>query len=140
MAKPELLIDTSYAVALVSKADRYHTAAQRLASQIRLRFRLVVTQAVCLEIGNFLARSHSRAEGVRLLTELQTDKGVVKVPMSENLYDAAFSLFSKRPDKEWSLIDCVSFVVMNERGITDALTADGHFEQAGFRPLMREAA
>lgn len=137
---PELLIDTSYAVALVSKADCHHMAARQLANEIRLRYRLVVTQAVCLEIGNSLARSHSRAEGVRLLTELQTDNGIVKVPMNDDLFSQAFSLFAQRADKEWSLIDCVSFVVMNERGITRALTADSHFEQAGFVPLMRKAA
>ncbi|HEU4558197.1 MAG TPA: PIN domain-containing protein [Longimicrobium sp.] len=107
MAKPELLIDTSFAVALVTKADQYHDTAKRLSDYIRRRFRLVVTQAVCLEIGNALADARNRATGVRLLSELRSDKGVV---------DEAFSLFSKRPDKEWSLIDCVSFVVMNERG------------------------
>lgn len=97
----------------------------------------MVTQAVCLELGNFLARSHSRAEGVRLLTELQIDKGVVKVPMSDDLSGVLAVCEAARQGVE--LIDCVSFVVMNERGITDALTADGHFEQAGFRPLMRDA-
>ena len=60
MASPELLIDTSYAVALVSTGDQYHEAAQQLAAHIRLRFRLVVTQAVCLEIGSSLASSRNR--------------------------------------------------------------------------------
>jgi uncharacterized protein len=41
-----------------------------------------------------------------------------------------------RRDKEWSLTDCISFVVMKERGLTEALTADHHFEQAGFKALL----
>jgi hypothetical protein len=47
------------------------------------------------------------------------------------------SLFKQRKDKEWGLVDCVSFIVMQNRGMTDALTADTHFQQAGFRPLLK---
>ena len=48
-----------------------------------------------------------------------------------------FLLFDKRPDKQWSLTDCIAFVVMTRRGIQDALTADHHFEQAGFTALLK---
>jgi uncharacterized protein len=54
------------------------------------------------------------------------------------LFSAGLELFRSRRDKEWSLTDCMSFVVMRERGITDALTNDHHFEQAGFRILLKE--
>jgi len=47
-------------------------------------------------------------------------------------------LYARRPDKSWSLTDCISFVVMTDRGLTEALTGDHHFEQAGFRALLRE--
>lgn len=136
----ELLVDTSYAVALVSKGDQYHQAAQHLATRYRARAKLVFTQAVCLEIGNSLAKRRNRPDAVRLLSGIQRDPGVVIVPMSDDLYSEALTLFTERPDKEWSLIDCVSFVVMKDRGITSALTSDGHFEQAGFEPLLRKAA
>ncbi len=53
------------------------------------------------------------------------------------LLDRGFELFSRRADKEWSLTDCTSFVVMREEGLTDALTTDHHFEQAGFSVLLR---
>jgi predicted nucleic acid-binding protein len=140
MENLELLVDTSYAVALVSRGDQYHMAAQRLAERFRARARLVITQAVCLEIGSSLAKRRNRRDAVQLLTGIQNDPGVVIVPMSDELYSEALTLFTKRPDKEWSLIDCVSFVVMNDRGITGALTSDGHFEQAGFEPLLRTTA
>ena len=139
MASPELLVDTSYVVALLHRRDQYHEAAQKLADRFRARAKLVITQAVCLEIGSFLADLPSRPKAVQMLNGIRSDPGVEIVPMSDHLYSEALTLFSRRPDKEWSLIDCVSFVVMNERGITDALTADGHFEQAGFNPLMRDA-
>ena len=48
------------------------------------------------------------------------------------------AMHKERSDKSWSLTDCISFVVMGEHGITDALTGDRHFEQAGFRALLRE--
>ena len=60
------------------------------------------------------------------------------MPLSEELYARAFTLYRQRPDKEWGMVDCISFVVMQERGLTDALTTDEHFGQAGFRVLMRE--
>ncbi len=58
------------------------------------------------------------------------------VPSSSDLFWRGIKLFDARPDKEWSLTDCISFEVMAELGLTDALTADHHFEQAGFRALL----
>lgn len=55
------------------------------------------------------------------------------------LFDRGLALFARRPDKAWSLTDCISFVVMADRGLTEALTGDHHFEQAGFRALLRGA-
>jgi len=52
-------------------------------------------------------------------------------------FEQALELFRNRPDKQWGLVDCVSFIVMQERGLTEALTTDEHYEQAGFRALLR---
>ena len=71
---------------------------------------------------------------VRHLVEMGTHEIVF---ITEDLYQQALALFCSRLDKEWGLIDCVSFIVMQERGLTNALTADEHFEQAGFRALLR---
>ncbi len=131
-------LDASYAIAMVNRLDVYHTRALAHAARIRAeRQRIIVTQAVLLEIGNSLARFRFRTEAVRLLESLENEPLVTVVPLNEALYAEAFDLFRGRPDKEWGLVDCLSFVVMAKRGITEALTADEHFEQAGFRALLR---
>jgi predicted nucleic acid-binding protein len=68
---------------------------------------------------------------------VRADPYYVMVPASQELLDRGVTLYRQRPDKDWSLTDCISFVVMRERGITEALTADHHFEQAGFVALLR---
>jgi hypothetical protein len=57
-------------------------------------------------------------------------------PFQPELIDSAVQLYRTRPDKDWSLTDCLSFVVMERRHLTEALTTDGHFEQAGVRVVM----
>jgi uncharacterized protein len=76
---------------------------------------------------------------VHLLTALALDPNVEIVPLTEDLYSRSLNLFRDRTDKEWGLTDCISFVLMNERKITHALTADVHFQQAGFEASMRQA-
>ena len=99
---------------------------------------LVTTRAILLEIGNALSKLPFRKASVALLKSLESDETVVIVPLSEELYQKGMTLFVKRADKEWGLIDCISFVVMQERKISEALTTDVHFQQAGFHALMRE--
>jgi predicted nucleic acid-binding protein len=136
----ELFLDASYVIALSSISDKHHEQALTLAREIEIdpTIRLVTTRAVLLEIGNALARQKYRSIAVQLLNSLENDSTVAIIPLSEALCAAAMQLFQARADKEWGLTDCVSFVVMQERAITDALTADAHFLQAGFRPLLLE--
>ena len=91
-----------------------------------------------LEIGNGLARLRSRGISIDLIKYIQEDSYVTLLEIDKNLYEKSFNLFSSRTDKEWGLVDCSSFVIMKERGINLALTADRHFQQAGFRALMLE--
>jgi predicted nucleic acid-binding protein len=99
---------------------------------------IVTTRAVLLEIGNALSKLRYRQAAVRLLIALESDPKVNIVPLSESLYARATQLYSERPDKEWGLTDGVSFLVMQDCGIIEALTTDEHFQQAGFRALLRE--
>jgi predicted nucleic acid-binding protein len=71
------------------------------------------------------------------VADLKAAPNVEIVRLSPALLDAALQLFGERHDKAWTLTDCASFCVMRERGLGDALTHDHHFEQAGYRPLLR---
>jgi hypothetical protein len=87
-------------------------------------------------IGNSLSKQKYRAAAIQLLESLETDPSVEVILLTNSLYELAFNLFKQREDKEWGLVDCISFIVMQDRGITDALTTDTHFQQAGFRVLL----
>ncbi len=134
----EVFLDTSFAIALSSVTDQNHARAVELANQIESNsIRLVTTQAILLEMGNALSKQKYRAAAIQLLESLEADPSVEVVLLTNSLYKLAFDLFKKREDKEWGLVDCISFIVMQDRGITDALTTDIHFQQAGFRALLR---
>ncbi len=136
--KPELFLDTAYALALSSPHDIFHERAIHLAEEVEAAgVRLVTTRAVMMEIANAFSKLRRRRAGIELLDALEADPGLEIVPLSEQLYARAWQLFRERPDKEWGLTDCVSFVVMQDRGLTEALTGDEHFRQAGFQVLMR---
>lgn len=137
----EVFLDASYAVALSSSRDLHHARAMALAERLKQAgARLLTTRAVVLEIGNALAKLRYREAAIRLLEAIDTDPQVEIVSLSEDLYRRAFDLYRSRPDKEWGLTDCISFTVMWDRSLTDALTADEHFRQAGLRALLLEEA
>jgi predicted nucleic acid-binding protein len=134
----EVFLDSSFAIALAADSDQLHQRALDVAAEVEQHGRrMVTTQAVLLEIGNSLAKQRYRAAAASLVANAVSDPTIEVVPLSDDLFAAAVKLFQSRADKEWGLTDCVSFVVMQSRGIAEALTADGHFEQAGFRAMLR---
>ncbi len=133
--KPAIFIDTSYFLALVNSRDKYHQAAKILAAQVQPPF--VTSSAVLFELGNALAKPPYRALGVRALQQIRTDPEIEVVSVAPDLFAQAITFYQSRPDKAWGLTDCSSFVIMRQRGLREALTADKHFEQAGFRRLLR---
>jgi hypothetical protein len=136
--RTEVFLDSSFVIALASPTDRYHAKAQEIAGDFEQRkVQFITTRAVLLEIGNALSKPRLRGPAVRLLASLERDLKVEIVPLSGSLYQQGFDLFRKRPDKDWGLTDCLSFVVMRERGLSESVTTDHHFEQAGFRALLR---
>ncbi len=139
MLGSEVFLDTAYAIALSAPSDEHHEEAVLLSEQLeREGTRLIATRAVVLEIGNALAKLRYRKAAAELLESLESDPTVEIIPISEELYKRAFEIYRERQDKEWGITDCISFVVMQERGLQAALTTDEHFEQAGFDAILRK--
>ena len=129
-------VDTGYWIAAFNVRDNLHERAMALAQ--RLRGPLVTTAAILLEVADALAGATTRHLGTQFLETVRADAAVEVVALTDELLKRAVELYLNRPDKTWGLTDCISFVVMEERGITEALAADQHFVQAGFRALLRE--
>ena len=133
-----ILVDTLFVVALINRDDQYHRKAVEL-SEIFEGSRLIVTDAILLEIGNALASGY-RAEAALAIEQFLDSEEVDIIRLDPDLFGRALELYKSRSDKFWGLVDCISFLVMKERGIGEALTFDRHFVQAGFRALMRDDA
>lgn len=135
----KFFLDAAYTIALSAVTDQCHQKAEVLAERIETEsIPLITTRAVVLEIGNALARLRYRAAAIKLLDSLEEDPNVEIIPLSDELYNRGMELYRQRPDKEWGITDCISFVVMEDYGLTEALTTDEHFKQAGFRALLIE--
>jgi predicted nucleic acid-binding protein len=128
--------DTFYYIALLNRMDRAHVKASNFTASFR---GIVVTSEwILLELADALdGTTAGRAEVVTTINDLRADPDVEIVTLSSGLMAEGLDLFSRRPDKQWSLSDCISFVVMEREGISDALTGDKHFEQAGFNVLLK---
>jgi uncharacterized protein len=99
--------------------------------------RLLTTGWILTELGDGCSKPAWRAEFVALTKALRTSPNVTILPFSDGLFEAGLALYESRMDKNWSLTDCISFVAMKTNGLTDALTGDHHFEQAGFVALLK---
>ena len=127
--------DTFYYLALVSEDDTAHQEAAQLS--LTLRCPIVTTTWVLTEVGDAFAHPQQRIVFVNLLERLSRDDDLTVIEPSQSLFDSGVDLYAQRPDKEWSLTDCISFVVMQDHNISEALTGDHHFEQAGFVALLK---
>jgi uncharacterized protein len=130
-----ILLDTGYFVALFSPDDDLHERA--VAWSLQLNEPMLVTEYVLWECVNAFSKPKDRASAHALIEHVQSDQACELVQASPELFAAGLRLHRDRPDKEWSLTDCVSFHLMRERGVTRALAYDIHFQQAGFEALLR---
>jgi predicted nucleic acid-binding protein len=130
--------DAGYWIALFNPRDQLHTKAIRVSHTLQGR-PIVTSQMVLTEFLNHYAALGQpfRQRAVQVVRSLQDDADVEVVPQTEAQFASALTLYAQRPDKEWGLTDCTSFLIMQERGITEALAHDDHFHQAGFIPLLR---
>ncbi|MBD2317583.1 type II toxin-antitoxin system VapC family toxin [Pseudanabaena sp. FACHB-1050] len=128
-----IFIDTSFIIALINERDQYHTQALDL-SDLYIEQPVAITDAVLLEIANSLARRYKN-EAIEVIEQFLDSEDVEVIRLTPEIFDRAFELYKTRPDKEWGLVDCVSFIIMQDRHIQEVLTFDQHFAQAGFRIL-----
>ncbi len=126
--------DTYFYLALLDKGDQHHARVANYAT--KYTGLIVTTRWVLTEIANALAGSAFRPTVAEFLRQLEEDAEVRIVGASDTLYQHGLALYAQRPDKAWSLTDCISFVVMEQEGLREALTGDRHFAQAGFVPLF----
>jgi uncharacterized protein len=131
-----IFVDTVFVIALINDRDQYHQHALEAAECFGSSL-LITTEAVLLEIGNALARGY-KTEAIEIIEEFLESEDVEIIHLTPKLFERAFDLYRTYDDKEWGISDCISFVVMREKGLTQALTFDRHFKQAGFKVLMRD--
>jgi len=105
---------------------------QRLQEQCQF----ITASVVLLEVGNWLSPAPLRGLAIDLLHRIEQSSRIEVVHVNRDLYARGWELYSNRLDKDWGAIDCISFVIMQERNLTEALTGDHHFEQAGFKVLL----
>lgn len=127
--------DTFYLLATFYPADAAHVRAKQLTAELR-GVRLLTTSWVLTEFADAACSRADRQAGAAFIRRLQSRPNVTVVPPTDDLFTAGLTLYESRPDKDWSLTDCVSFVVMERQGVAEVLTGDRHFAQAGFRPLF----
>ena len=133
--------DAGYWIALWNPRDAVHEKAQAI-SETLAAVAVVTTQLVLIEALDFMAGmgEFRRRGAVQMVQRLEDNANVEIVPQTGAQFRAAVERYAARPDQRWSLTDCASFLVMEERGISEALAYDRDFEQAGFTPLLREGA
>jgi uncharacterized protein len=131
-------IDTAFVQALLNPRDQYHPKAMELAARVGNAWRLWTTRIILIEIADGLS-AIARTSAITYIRALGSQFHRVSIiEVDDELYNRGLDLYESRPDKDWGLTDCISFIVMRENGLTDALTSDQHFVQAGFRALMRD--
>jgi predicted nucleic acid-binding protein len=130
--------DAGHWIALFNPRDQLHDKAV-VAAQITQGRLIVTSQMVLTEFLNHYASFGEpfRQRAVQVVRSLQADANVEVIVQTVEQFEAALTLYAQRQDKAWGFTDCASFVIMQERGITEALAHDEHFSQAGFRLLLR---
>lgn len=137
MAADAVFLDAHGIVALLNAADWLHDDALKAFEDIGRRGRSVLTTNLVLaELGNGLARTSARRRAATFIRDALRQPRARVVFVDSELFRAGLDRYQGYADKEWGLVDCVSFELMTREGVQDAFTNDHHFEQAGFRLLL----
>ncbi len=137
VSTPVVFVDTAALIALANADDDLHAAAVAVRNDIAQQgVRMVTTDAVLTETASGLLGARVRHLAAPVIDAVRASAYFDIVHVDPALWERGWALFKARHDKEWSLVDCLSFVVMQDRGIIEAFTSDHHYEQAGFVCLL----
>ena len=136
---PAVFADTAYWIALLNPKDNLHEKAVAVSKKLK-RHRIVTSEMVFTELLNAFAGKGDilRVRTCELIGQIRSNPNTMVVNMSHFGFDMAMQLYRARTDKTWGLTDCTSFIIMEEEDLTDVLTADRDFQQAGFRALLAD--
>ena len=131
--------DTGYWIAILAPMDTLNGSALEVSRNLG-QIRIITTEMVISELLASLSKPPElRNTVIKSVEMIFNDPNTEVVPQTSLQFRAAFDRYKARSDKEWSLTDCASFLVMEQRGIQDALAYDHHFDQAGFKALLRRS-
>lgn len=137
--REKIFVDTAAFIGILVSRDENHQSAIKTMTDLRAKkARLFTTEAVLFELANALSAIEFRERTVSFIDTLRKLTSFEIVSTNAALFENSLRLYRERSDKEWSLTDCASFVVMRENGINTAFTSDKHFEQAGFVKLLKK--
>lgn len=133
-----VFVDTSAFIGLIVNSDSVHSPSVTIMSELfEKKCRLVTSEYIFFELANAFSAARSRTAAVNFIDQIATNPDVDIVWSSRELFTDSYELYQDRRDKNWSLTDCTSFIIMREFGISLAFTTDSHFEQAGFVRLLK---
>jgi len=133
----QVFIGTSGWLAVLIISDFHHANAVDIYLRLLSSGHDLKTHdGILLEMGNALSGIRTRKIAKKLIDTIAESKRIELVPLTPQPLETSWNLFSERADKNWGIVDCISFVLMRQLGISEALTADQHFEQAGFFKLL----
>ena len=126
--------DSLFFIALLNERDQYHEKALRFETEGAVE--IITTRWILAEVADALAAPPWRKQAASFLQRAKSSPSFRVIADSDELFDRGSELYRRRNDKSWSLTDCISLIVMADQGLTEALTGDHHFEQAGFTALL----
>jgi uncharacterized protein len=135
----KVFTDAHHLIARINPREEWHRAAREAERLLEKSVLQVTTHEVLTELlAGVSGFAYLRTVAVQTIHAMKRDPLVRVIPPSEALFHRGLELYDRRRDKEFSLVDCISMVVMKEEGITEVLSHDHHFEQEGFNPLIRK--
>ena len=130
----KFLLDSAALLALYDRGDKYHVRAKRAFQALaEVKVTFVVTDYLVAEATTLILGRAGHTQAVACGDWLLGSPRVRLLRIDTELWAEAWQLFKKYDDKEFSFVDCASFVVMRREHLVDAFTFDRHFEQMGFR-------